>query len=240
MKHLFPAVTCVLTSHMKPCLGDALASVTGQTRTDIHVLVLDSGQWIGRGGDIAGKMAAAYAQYSAHPLVEWVTTGEDTRLAARKCPVSYVTNEAIRAGLIRGRYMCTFYDDDLYDPQFMEKMAGYLDGYPDAAAVWCSEYRVVLRPDGTSDPAGYIRAAEPRSGQAFDCQVDGAQVMWRRELLDVIGDPWLPEDPADGACRHSDGIFLNKLSAAAGVVQNIPDWLVTHRHTPWSTYSPTG
>lgn len=240
MRHLFPAVTCVLTSHRKPVLRDALASVTAQTRTDIHVLVLDSGQWIGRDDEVSRSVAAAYAMYSAHPLIEWVTTGEDPGLAQRRCPVSYVTNEAIRAGLIRGRYMCTFYDDDLYDPHFMQEMAGHLDGHPDCGAVWCTENRVTLHPDGTETHSYMIPATGPKTGPSFDCLVDGAQVMWRTGLLDVIGDPWLPEDPDEDSCCHSDGIFLNKLGAAAGTVENIATAapLVTHRHTRWSTYSP--
>ncbi len=204
MKHLFPAVTCVLTSHMKPCLGDALDSVLAQTRTDIQVLVLDSGRWIGRRGPVAAAMSATHGRYAGHPLVEWVTTGEDEYLIQRKCPVSYVTNEAIRAGLVRGRYMCTFYDDDLYDPHFMEEMAGFLDANPDTGAVWCSENRVNLNADGSMTHTYLIPASVPKSGPVFDCQVDGAQVMWRTSLLDVIGDPWLPEDPDEGSCCHSD------------------------------------
>jgi hypothetical protein len=75
----------------------------------------------------------------------------------------------------------------------------------------------------------------------MDCQVDGAQVMFRREMLDRIGDPWLPEDPDDGSCRHSDGIFLERLAQAAGVIHPVGTGapLVTHRYTPFSRYSPS-
>jgi hypothetical protein len=63
--------------------------------------------------------------------------------------------------------------------------------------------------------------------------------MFRREVLDKIGDPWLPEDPADAVCRHSDGIFLEKLAQVCGVVHPIADVLYDHRFTPISTYTPT-
>jgi GT2 family glycosyltransferase len=234
VKVLSPAVTILLTSHLKPCLGDALDSVVAQTRRDFECVVLDSGLWIGQD---APQMAAIYERYSRHPLIEWVTTGEREGLASRVCPVAWVTNQAIRAGLARGEYMCTFYDDDRYYPLFMEKMAGYLDEHPEAGAVWCSQNRVNLGWDGTVTPAGYIPADGPKSGAVFDCAVDGAQVMWRTELLAKIGDPWLPEAPDDG-CRHSDGLFLNKLGTACGVVPAIGEVLVEHRFTRWSTYTP--
>lgn len=238
MKFLAPAVTIVLTAHMKPTLGDALASVICQRRKDFQCLVLDSGQWIEEPGERAAAMGAIYRQYQDHPLIEWVFTGEPPDLIERKCPVSWVTNEAIRAGLVRGRYMCTFYDDDLYDPWFTSVMAGYLDEHPDAQAVWCSQNRATLRPGGDTDVHGIIPAAGAKGPGQMDCLVDGAQVMWRREMLDVIGDPWLPEDANVDSCRHSDGIFLEKLAIAAGVVHPVEGALVTHRHTTFSTYSP--
>ena len=239
MKVLSPAVTCLLTSHMKPVLGEAIGSVLAQTRLDLQLLVVDSGQWIGRDDDISQALTACHDRYSGHPLIEWVTTGEQPGLPQRRCPVAWAANEAIRAGLIRGRYMCTFYDDDLYRPAFMEEMAGYLDGHPDAGAVWCSQNRVSLQRDGSAVFAGQIIADAPRQPGTWDCMVDGAQVMWRTEMLDKIGDPWLPEDPGD-TCRHSDGIFLNRLGDACGAVPNIFSVLVEHRSTPWSTYSPSG
>lgn len=240
MRVLSPAVTCILASHMKPYLADALASVVAQTRRDIHVLVLDSGQWIGRRDKVSLAMAKVHRAYSGHPLVEWVTTGEGPGLAGRVCPISWVTNEAIRAGLVRGKYVCTFYDDDRYYESYMERMAGFLDEHPQYQAVWCSQGRVSVAADGTETPAGGIPATGPKYGPTFDCRVDGAQVMWRREVLDAIGDPWLPEDRDVSVCRHSDGIFLNKLGTAVGVVPNLPEVLVTHRFTPLSTYSPSG
>jgi hypothetical protein len=236
VKFLHPAVTVLLASHMKPYLRDALASVAAQTRTDMQVLVVDSGRWVGQDDERSKQMAAVYEDWQAHPLVEWVFTGEDPVLRQRVCPIGWVTNEVIRAGLVRGRYVCTFYDDDRYDPRFVEVMAGQLDAHPDVAAVWCSEDRVRL--DGDVEyPVGHIPAGGVLSGPVCDNHVDGAQVMFRRACLDAIGDPWLPEDPAVSVCRHSDGIFLDKL-ASLFPVHPVPEVLVTHRFTPISTYTP--
>lgn len=238
MKVMSPAVTILLASHMKPYLRDAVESVLAQTRRDIQLLVLDSGQWIWSDDQHSIDMAAIHLHYRAHPYIDWVTTGEGPDLKREKCPIGWATNEAIRAGLIRGRYVATFYDDDVYYPEFIEKMAGYLDANPDAGAVICAQDRVKLNRDGTEELVGRIAAHGRKVTGMLDCQVDGAQVMFRRSMLDLIGDPWLPEDPGD-TCRHSDGIFLEKLAAACGEIHNIPEVLLRHRFTPISTYTPS-
>jgi hypothetical protein len=83
----------------------------------------------------------------------------------------------------------------------------------------------------------HLMALQPKAS-CFDCVVDGAQVMWRTDVLDKMEDPWLPENPSILSCRHSDGIFLEKLMAAtrSGVMHNLVDVLVTHRVTSHSTY----
>jgi glycosyltransferase involved in cell wall biosynthesis len=239
MKVLFPAITCLLTSNLKPTLGDAISSVLAQTRKDFQLLVVDSGQWIDRTGDVEDAIKAAYDEYSGHPLVEWITTGEGPDLVYEACPVAYVTNQVIRAGLIRGEFMNTFYDDDLLKPDFFEKMAGFLDENPEADVVFCSEERVKLTPDGDHWPVipNHIMALNSKTS-CFDCVIDGAQVMWRSNVLDNMEDPWLPESPSLLSCRHSDGIFLENLMAATrdGTMHNIDEVLVTHRITSHSTY----
>jgi GT2 family glycosyltransferase len=223
---------------MKPTLRDTLNSVLAQTRRDFEAVVIDSGQWIGETGKIPEIMAGIYAEFSGHPLINWVTTGERPGLPAAVCPVAWATNRAIEAGLARGPYLCTFYDDDLYRPPFMEVMAGYLDGHPDDAAVCCAQARMVLQRDGGTRAVGEIRSPLPRRMGQFDCQVDGAMIMFRRELLDKLpAGQWLPEDP--GGCGHSDGVFMERLAAAAGIIPGIDEVLCEHRNTPWSTYSPS-
>lgn len=238
-----PAVTCIMCVHMKGDLTrESLDSVLAQTRLDdVHLLVVDSGQWRDASGvvdsDLARQMEKVHAEYSEHPNIEWTFTGEGPDLAETKCPVGWATNQAIRQGLVRGRYVCTFYDDDRYHPMFMERMAGYLDDHPDTNAVWCSQRRVALLLDGREIVMGAIPATGTRNGGVWDCQVDGGQVMWRREMFDLIGDPWLPEEPS--TCYHSDGLFLNKLGAVAGPVPGIAMALCDNRKTPLSTFSPT-
>ena len=235
MKFLAPAVTCILTSHMKPFLHNALHSLNSQTRQDFQALVVDSGAWRGKDDAVSHQMAGIYREWQGHPMVEWVFTGETP--GSLSCPVSVATNLAIRAGLVRGRYVCHFYDDDVYAPQFMEQMAGYLDANPDKQAVWCSQDRVALDLDGNQREVGRITAYDGLRAGRVDCQVDGGQVMYRREVLDALGDPWMPESADD--CRHSDGLFLERLVEITGPLDAIPDVLMTHRFTPLSTYTPS-
>jgi hypothetical protein len=222
---------------MKPYLRDALESAVNQTRQDIHILVVDSGRWRGQPGRESKLMARIHRDYAKYPLVEWTFTDEGPDLKQMACPVALATNNAIRAGLVRGRYMCTFYDDDRYLPTFMERMAGYLDQFPQVGAVWCSQLLTVVAPDGTETEVGLRPATDVKYGASMDCRVDGGQVMWRTALLDEIGDPWLPEAPQ--TCYHSDGIFLDKLGSVCGMVPPIPEVLCVHRYTPLSTYSPS-
>jgi glycosyltransferase involved in cell wall biosynthesis len=234
---LAPAVTCLLTAHRKPYLRDAIESVLGQTRRrDVELVVVDSGSWIDERDVIARQMADVHADFAELPGITWVFTGEGAELRREACPVAWATNQAIRAGLVRGRYMCTFYDDDRYHPTFFERMAGFLDDHPEAPAVWCSQNRIRLDPDGSEHLVGVIAATGPKSA-GWDCQVDGGQIMWRASLLDLLGDPWIPEGVAD--CRHSDGLFLEKLGAVASTVPAIGDVLMDHRFTPISTYTPS-
>lgn len=237
-------ITCVLTAHMKPFLADALDAILRQTRiNDLQVLVVDSGQWRGQTDPLSLTMGEIHDTYAMrHPLT-WLFTNEPPDFKSVKCPVAYATNMVIREGYVKGRYMFTAYDDDRLYSTFVERMAGHLDDHPDDGAVYCSQDRIRLDPDGRESLIDVIRAIRPRQPGEWDCQVDGGQVMWRTELLDRFGPhvgEWLPEDPTDGSCRHSDGIFLERLaSVIGGPVHGIPDSLCAHRFTPISAYTPS-
>lgn len=221
---------------MKPYLREALESVASQTQTDAQVLLVDSGQWIGKSDELSKMMEKIYQDYVNHPMIEWMFTGEDENMHKNVCMVGYITNKVIEAGLIRGKYFCTFYDDDLYYPQFFEKMAGYLDSHPQSMAVMCIEKRTEITENGAIIDAGVIDPKEPLSGKNFDFVIDGMQVMLRTKILKKIEKPWFVEDTAN--CCHSDGIFLNKVGLVTQV-DYLPELLCEHRATPFSTYTPT-
>lgn len=238
MKVLNPAISVIMPSHMKPeYLPDALDSLLEQTRLDLHVIVVDSGEWINKQDERSLAMQATYLTYSAQPLVEWHTLGELPGLIARKCPYAYIINEVLGHGLARGRYISFATDDDIFKPTYMEQMAGFLDNNPDAPAVYCAQDRITLHEDGTQSERGGLPADEPRT--KFDQYVDLLQVMVRASVMGAIREStgeWLPEEPDDSVCRHADGIFLDKIGELASV-PNIAEALVIHRFTPLSTYN---
>lgn len=231
-------VSIILTSHMKPTLGEAIESVLAQTRQDFDCVVMDSGAWLGGEDERSVQMRSIYEGLRGRNVNLSVhLTDEPPDLRGSRCPVSWATNEAIRRGLVRGEYVCHFYDDDVYYPQFIERMAGYLDANPEAGAVWCSQDRLTLTRAGETQQHGHIAADRIAMPGSIDCRVDGAQVMYRRELLDVLGDPWMDENPA--TCGHSDGLFLERLAFVSGGLHPLGETLLAHRNTPYSTYSPS-
>lgn len=241
MKVLNPAVSIVLASHLKPqWLPSSLDSILAQTRRDIQIVVIDSGEWISSDPAVteAHPMDPVRRYYGNHPLIEWYSLGEQPGLIDRACPISYVVNTAFHHGLNRGTYTCVFTDDDLYKPNYVERMAGYLDEHPQHDAVWCSQDRVRVGDDGVTRPDGMlIRADHFKVGAEFDQKVDFLQLMFRTSLLGRMSDPWLDNSPADAECRHSDGRFMDRIGQLAGSVPCIDEVLVTHRYTPLSTYN---
>ena len=231
-----PLVTIILTSHMKPTLRDALVSVDRQTFLSYECVVMDSGMWHGQNDSRSATMGAIYGDYEEDSRVTWITTGEAPGLGDRVCPVAWATNEAIRRGLVRGKYVCTFYDDDEYEPAFLERMVGYLEATGEQA-VWCTQDRVRLLASGERQHAGQIRADRVLTPGSILNRVDGGQVMFTRDALMQLGDPWLPEAP--GGCLNSDGQFLERLCSLIGEIHPLDEMLYTHRFTPSSTYSPS-
>jgi GT2 family glycosyltransferase len=225
---LFPKVTILMTSiGREPYVTEAINSVLGQTKQDFELVIVDSGKLKGNWKEFK-KITLCY-------------TGESEGMNKEVCMVSKVFNEAYKAGLIRGKYFCTFYDDDIYYPEFIEKMAGYLDEHPEADAVRCSEARTEIHRNQTTNPTPPLIANDFISGQNFDCVVDGMQTMIRTSVLAKVkekyGDILLPETL--NTCSHSDGIFLNRVGEVIDKMHFITDTLCEHRATPLSTYTPT-
>ncbi len=227
-----------MTVHMKPTIGEAIASVLTQTRQDFSLVIVDSGAWVNKLDPISLTIADVYIRHVQHPRIEWVFTGEPPQMNKEVCMVSHVFNSAYEAGLIRGKYVCTFYDDDLYYPTFFEKMAGFLDENPISDIVRCSEQWTVIE-KGESRDINVLRADKVLlNTDQFDCVVDGMQVMFRKEVLDRMEKPLM--DIRVEECRHSDGLFFEKMKTVIKRMDYIDEILCRHQFTPHSVFTPSG
>jgi glycosyltransferase involved in cell wall biosynthesis len=224
---LFPKVTVVMVTHNKPSWKNALDSIP--QHENVEVIIADSG----------GLAPYIQAYVQGRPTVTLVTTGESNNFRDNYCPISKVTNEVFKAGLVRGEYFCCFYDDDEYLPGFFKKMTNFLD-VTYYNWVRCSQKREALQPDGTIIETPPLIADADITTKAFDCRVDGGQVMFRTELMHKLEYPYWPEDPDWNSCSHSDGIFFDKAFDVYGPMGHIEEVLMVNRKTPHSTYSPTG
>lgn len=245
MKVLEPTITCLVMSHMKPTIQQALESVVEQTRiSDVEIVVIDSGRWFDQ-GDMYLKTSIGNTMefFLGYPNITWYTTGESKDFAKQACPVAYWTNKAFELGLVRGKYVCMHYDDDIYYKSFFEKMAGYLDEHPEAGAVRCSQNRTKIYKDGHTESTPPLLANDFIVGPHMDCVVDGQQVMIRTSVIEKMkekyGSELLPSDPDVSSCSHSDGIFFNRMSEFIDKLHFIPEVLCEHRNTVYSTYTPT-
>ncbi len=233
-----------MTIHKNPLLESALRSVVDQTRSDVQVLVVDSGAWKDFTTENDKKHADLYMNYSRHPLIEWIFTGESRDASKSTCMVAKVFNDVFRQDLVKGKYFCTFYDDDLYNPQFFEKMAGFLDAHPEYSAVRCSQEWVKVNDKGIFKPV-MVRPADKDllPIDQFNNVVDGGQVMMRTgvirrlvtQSLIASGYELIPESP--DTCRHSDGLFFEKLKTVITKMGYIDEILYTHRFSPDSTFT---
>lgn len=226
---LFPKVTVIMVTHKKSTWRDAYASIPSDPH--IEIIIADSGElavdiqeFINEGPEINTTL---------------VITGEDANFRKDFCPISKVTNEVFKAGLVRGEYFCCFYDDDEYLPGFFKSMTNFLD-ITHYNWVRCSQRREALQPDGTIIETPPLIADADITTKAFDCRVDGGQVMFRTELMHQLEYPYWPEDPDWNSCSHSDGIFFDKAFDVYGTMGHIEEVLMINRKTPHSTYSPTG
>lgn len=215
-------------------MQSAIESVFSQTRDDFELVIVDSGRgpYSQHNYDLFGK----------HPKVIWQWTEEPEDFKEEVCPVSWVFNRTYKEGLFKGRFFCCHYDDDLYHPNFLEKMAGHLEQNPSVNSVRCTQDRVSYLSDGTRRVDGQLIADKILTiNDQFSCQVDGMQVMFRTDILSKLSQKWnekiMEEHPYH--CGVSDGEFLERAKHFAPEMHFINESLCEHRFTVDSIYNPS-
>ena len=195
-----PKVSIIVTSYNKSgLLPQALQSILNQSFEDWQCLIVDDnstdGAW-----DVAQHFVAldprmAARQTDLDPSNHDITLNRYAHcinLGLAVCDTPYIT------------YLC---DDDLYMPQRLEQMAGYLDLHPEVHAVYGMQALKTLDAAGAEMEDNGVRSG-PAICKDAAMVVDTSSVMHRRECYEKVGG-W-PEDPA--GWRVGDAFYWRKLN----------------------------
>ena len=169
-----PRVSVVLRTKDRPrLLAEALESLRAQTDPDFETLVVNDG----------GALDSAILEPAP---------GRRLRLLTPPAPGG--RTRALNAGLAAatGRYVAYLDDDDLYHPDHLASLAGFLDGTDEYGAAYSSVEQVVqtLGADGRYHDAGtrfVFGHAFDRDRILFKNDVPLIALMHRRELGERVG-----------------------------------------------------
>ncbi len=129
-------------------------------------------------------------------------------------------------------------DDDLLYPDCFERCVTYFVQHPDTMAVWFSMNVTEQDKDGFFHLAE-IKADRPigfgTKDAKLDCMLDGGQIMYRKECLRDIKQPFYSPDWL--LASHADGGFMDKLAEKYTFYPIDSDYLLEHRRTEKSTFT---
>jgi glycosyltransferase involved in cell wall biosynthesis len=150
---------------------------------------------------------------------------------------AYIVNQVYDE--ISGTYVFYLSDDDIIYPKCLETQVLFLESNPEAFVCYHSQKRLFLRPEGWHEEGGvYVNFVMGKDTRfpGVDCNLDGGQIMHRRECLKYLEKPYAPESPESAS--HSDGLLLQKL-ANLWKFYPVPvhEALSAHRVTPKSTWN---
>jgi len=134
VKESGPLVSVIIPTRDRPrYLREAIASALAQTYRNIEVLVRDNA--------------------STEATRRVVESFQDPRLNYRRHPVNVgpTLNVIGACRESRGEYIANLHDDDMWEPQFLEKLVPILERYP-AAGIAFSDHHIIDA-DGQFDPA---------------------------------------------------------------------------------------
>lgn len=199
-----PTCTVVMAAYnASATIDQSIASVLAQTRRDFELIVIDDGS--------TDDTASRARQYDSDPRVRFLHQPNAGPAKAR--------NTAIN--LARGRYVSILDSDDLWLPDYLERMVGALEANPEAAIAytraWVVEtatnrfrrttWPVRLPRIPTGDPEALLR------GLVAENFINGLATI-RRDVLSEVGgyDPWV------GVAEDYE-LWLRIATAGYGAVQ---------------------
>lgn len=191
-------------------LVEALESALQQTFTDFELLVCDNGA-----SDEVQARCASYGDGRIHYSRNAENIG------------------AYRNGLLGfsravGRYVAYLHDDDVWEPEYLERMVSPLESRPELSVAFCDHW--VIRPDGRVDDAATRRWS---TGSGRDRLRAGSHADVLR--LAVIHQAILP---AYAAVVRRSAVDLAALSPELDPVYDLPiAWQAARRGGGW--YDPS-
>ena len=186
-------------------LGEALASLTAQTRREFEIVAVDDGST-----DASAELLAAHAR-------------RDSRLHVTRLPHGGVVS-ALNAGLAaaRGRYIARMDADDIAAPERLALQSDFLDRRPDVGLV-ASRVRFLGDRAAQAGMARFVdwtNALLQPEAIARERFVESPfvhpSVMFRRELIETLGgyrDGDFPEDYELWLRWLEAGVRMEKLDA---------------------------
>lgn len=228
-----PAVSVFCPAYNKGLYTlDTIRSVLAQTRPDWELWLLENSTDGATRGAIKGMLSVEAPDDPRIRLeeIDQVPRGQVNVMG-------WLLNRYY--GEANGRYVFYLSDDDLVDPDCFEHMAGYLDAHPEHHVCWASLRMSPCAGPGDTGPfpeVGIPARHVPGPG-GVDCRIDGGQIMHRKSCLAAVARPWFEEGPAVEIARHIDGIFMERL-VPHFPFHPIDRWLITHRYTELSTFTP--
>lgn len=205
-----PLFTCIVLSHDKPNhVGEALASLAGQTFQDWEAIVFDSGVLTDQG-------FFRQQPVCSDPRFRLVRSWETDELRKTRTVASWCFNECFRKNLVRGKYVTYLCDDDILYPNALAAFHQQIQQHPDAMAMYASIDMTVITAQGQRLLLRESKAREIKGsccrGGPLDCVVDYMQLCHHVDVLKTFpNDEYWPESRE--VIRHADGIFLEEIGS---------------------------
>lgn len=177
-------------------LVEAIESVLAQTLAEFRLTISDNGP----GG---GEVEDAVAPYRSDPRVSYVATGG-------------VAQHANLTSLIQtgdAPYVALLHDDDVWQPEFLERHVAFLEAHPDCGPVFSNSYEMDEHGRRTRDRVLPLREGLYSSEEFLPVLYEGNPVapptlLVRRSAYEAVG-PWFTADLR----RYFDYEMLFRLAA---------------------------
>lgn len=210
--------------------AEAIGSVLAQDFTDFEYWILENST------DGVTRQVIAPLLGDPRIIYEEITLTPEERQGSY--PAALLLNRYYPKA--NGRYIFYLSDDDLFDPECVGRCVSFMEEDGSRRVCFFSHRHVTLAGGGGFAPCGGIWALDPMGAgtglPVVDSRIDGGQIAHRKDCLDVLDQPWFPEDAEQGIACHADGLFMQKL-AEHFTFHPITDVLATARRTELSLWA---